>query len=157
PYNMQLAGFIAALLMPHFPASAMIGFNIVLQLGMALLLARMVERGEDDPARIPSWGAAGLGLLLVTAINPGFVPRYDFSPYSEASVTVSLALAAWSAARALERLAETRPAASELGLLALTLTALVSIKQDSVALAAAVIIAACALALLRRPAGGTRG
>jgi len=156
PYNMQLAGLIAAMVTPHFPASAMIGFNILLQLAAALLLARLVERSEDDPVRSPSWRAAGLGLLLATAINPGFVPRYDFSAYSEASVTVGLALAAWAAARALERFAEARPARRDLWLLALTLAALVSIKQDSVALAAAVIVSAAVLALVPRRAGSAR-
>jgi hypothetical protein len=87
-------------------------------------------------------------------INPGFVDRYDLSAYSEPSVTVATAFAAWFAARALESLAARRPAGGDLVLLGLTLSALVNIKQDSVALAAAVVATAAALALLQ--AAGTR-
>ncbi|HUH84865.1 MAG TPA: hypothetical protein VLX85_09645, partial [Stellaceae bacterium] len=146
PYNMQLAAFVAGLLTPAFPANAMIAFNIVLQLATALLLARLVE---GDDTRAPSWGATAAGLLLATLINPGFVTRYDLSAYSEPSVTVATACAGWLAARATAALAERRAAATDLVLLALTLAALVNIKQDSVALAAAVVASGAALALLQ--------
>jgi hypothetical protein len=153
PYNMQLASFIVSLATWNFAMNAMIGFNIVLQLAFALFLARLVEGGEDDQ-KAPSWTAAALGLLLATVLNPGFVDRYDLSAYSEPSVTVATALAAWFAARALERLAARRPAGGDLVLLALTLSALINIKQDSVALAAAVVATAAGLALLQE--SGTR-
>lgn len=148
PYNMQLASFIVALVTQRFAMNAMIGFNIVLQLAFALLLARLVAGGADAPT-VPSWGAAAFGLLLATLINPGFVDRYDLSAYSEASVTVATAVAAWLAARALESLAARRSAGADLMLLALALAALVNIKQDSVALAGAVIAVAAALALVQ--------
>jgi hypothetical protein len=153
PYNMQLASFIVSAATWNFSMSAMIGFNIVLQLAFALFLARLIE-GSDDDRAVPSWAAAALGLLLTTVINPGFVDRYDFSAYSEPSVTVATAFAAWFAARALESLAARRPAGGDLALLALTLSALVNIKQDSVALAAAVVATAAALALWQE--AGTR-
>jgi hypothetical protein len=152
PYNMQFASFIASAAIWNFSMSAMIGFNIVLQLAFALFLARLAD-GDDD-SRAPSWAAVALGLLLTTVINPGFVDRYDLSAYSEPSVTVATAFAAWFAARALESLAARRPAGGDLVLLGLTLSALVNIKQDSVALAAAVVATAAALALLQ--AAGTR-
>jgi hypothetical protein len=154
PYNMQLAAFIAALFTPGFPPTAMIGINLILQLAFALFLARVVERGDDAAAILPTWGATALGLLLTTLINPGFVPRFHFSAYSETSVTVALALAAWFAARALDRLAAQRTAAAELTLFALTLAALVNIKQDSIALVAGLLASALVVALLGRERRG---
>jgi len=156
PYNMQLAAFVASLFTPGFPATAMIVINLILQLAFALFLARLVERGDDAPAVLPSWGATALGLLLATLINPGFVPRFHFSAYSEPSVTVTLALAAWFAARSLDRLAARRAATGELILFALTLAALVNIKQDSIALVAGLLASALALALLQGREGRKR-
>lgn len=153
PYNMQLAAFVASLFTPGFPATAMIAINLVLQLAFALFLARLIERGDDSDTILPSWGATALGLLLATLVNPGFVPRFHFSAYSEASVTVTLAFAAWFAARVLDRLAAQRAATVELTLLALTLAALVNIKQDSIALVAGLLLTALVLALLQ---GGER-
>jgi hypothetical protein len=147
PYNLQLAAFLAAFFTTGFPANAMIAFNIVLQLTFAFFLGGILERRENEESAVPSWRAAAVGLLLATALNPGFVPRYDFSAYSEASVTVSVAFAAWFAACALDRLAARRPAGTALVLLALSLAALVNIKQDSVALAAGVVLAALVLAV----------
>jgi hypothetical protein len=145
PYNLQLAGFFVSLVTRRSPTNAMIGFNIVLQLAFALLLARLIERKDDSDAP-PSWSAAALGLLLTTALNPGFVARYHLSTYSEASVTVTLAFAAWLAARALECLAARRSPCIDLAALAMSLCALVNIKQDSVALAAGVVAVAAILA-----------
>ncbi|HKW54820.1 MAG TPA: hypothetical protein VJO12_14100 [Stellaceae bacterium] len=156
PYNMQLAAFVASLFTPGFPATAMIAINLVLQLAVALFLARLVERGDDAAAILPSWGATALGLLLATLINPGFVPRFHFSAYSETSVTVALAFAAWFAARALDRLAARRAARAELTLFALTLAALVNIKQDSIALVAGLLASVLVLALLQGREGRGR-
>jgi hypothetical protein len=156
PYNMQLAAFIAALFTPGFPPAAMICFNLILQLAFALFLARLIERGDDAAAILPSWGATALGLLLATLINPGFAPRFHLSAYSETSVTVALAFAAWFAARALDRLAAQRTAHAELTLFALTLAALVNIKQDSIALVAGLLASALVLALLQGREGRGR-
>ena len=157
PYNMQLAAFLVSLIAQRFATNAMIAFNIVLQLGFALFLARLVDGGQEaDMAGVPSWRATALGFLLTTAFNPGFVPRYHLSGYSEASVTVTLAFAAWFAARALQRLAEQRSAGADLSLFALTLAALVNIKQDSVALAASLVLSAILLVALERRRGWRR-
>ncbi|HEV2550947.1 MAG TPA: hypothetical protein VGU20_26780 [Stellaceae bacterium] len=152
PYNLQLAGFIAALVAERFAANALIAFNLVLQLACALLLARVIA-GTDDRTAPPSWGAIALGLLATTALNPGFVPRYHLSSYSEASVTVSLAIALWLAARALERIVAGEEGRAELRLLAPTLAALVNIKQDSIALAGGLAVATLVLALWLAPGG----
>jgi len=144
PYNLQLAGFLADLLTPDFAANALIALNVVLQLAAGLLLARLAA-GSDSARTAPSWGGSALGLLAVTAFNPGFVPRFHLSSYSEASVTVALGFAGWEAVRMLERGAAQR---GNLIALALTLAALVNIKQDSVALALALVVSAMALALI---------
>src|SRR6266851_1880228 len=155
-YLYDHAGFPAALFTPGFPPAAMIGINLILQLAFALFLARLIERGDDAAAILPTWGATALGLLLATLITPGFVPRYHLSAYSETSVTVALAFAAWFAARALDRCAAQRTASAELTLLALTLAALVNIKQDSIALVAGLLGAALVLALLQGREGRGR-
>ena len=147
PYTLQLGAFLAGMVTPEFPQNALIAFNLVLQLAAGLLLARLAVRGDDDAETLPSWGACALGLLLATALNPGFVPRYHLSGYGEASVTVTLAFAAWFAARALQRIEAARSAGSPLILLAFALAALVNIKQDSVALALALMVTAAALGL----------
>ncbi len=150
PYNLQLAGFIAALVAERFVDNALIAVNLVLQLAFALFLARVVV-GTEERETPPSWGAIALGLLAATGLNPGFVPRYHLSSYSEASVTVSLAVALWLAARALERMAAGEEGRAELRLLAPTLAALVNIKQDSIALAGGLAVATLALALWLTP------
>jgi len=154
PYNMQLVGYLVSLLTGRLALNAMIGFNLVLQLATALLLARLVAGAEEEE---PSWTAAAFGLLLATLINPGFVPRYHLSDYSEASVAVTTGFAGWFAVSALERLAAGRDARRALTLLALGLAALVSIKQDSVALALSVVASSLALALLQERGGRRRG
>ena len=151
PYNMQLAAFIASLVTPGFPPAAMIDLNLLFQLAAGLLLARLAS-GNDDAA--PSWSGTALGILLATALNPGFVPRYHLSAYSEASVTVTLAFAGWFAARALDRLNGGRAAGFDFWMLALALAALVNIKQESVMLVAGVLVAAGALAWAARAEGG---
>ena len=135
PYNMQLASFVAAQVTGRFPPNAMIAFNLILQIVFGLLLARLVTGAEAEPARAPDWRACALGYLLVFALNPGFVPRYDLSAYSEASVTVSIAVAGWLAAKIIDRAASGRGARRAAWLCALALAALVNIKQESVALA----------------------
>jgi hypothetical protein len=148
---MQLASYMAGLLLPDFPASAMIDFNLVLQLAAALLLARIITQ---DDAALPRWPVLALGLLLAMPLNPGFDPRYHLSAYSETSVTVALLFAGWHAARALDRLSGRREARDDLLLLALILAVLVNIKQESVALAFAVVVSALAVALIARAERG---
>jgi hypothetical protein len=145
PYNLQFAAFLASLVTPDFPANALIAFNVVLQLAAGLLLARLAAGSEDRDAA-PGWGATALGLLLATALNPGFVPRFHLSGYSEPSVTVTIAVAGWVAAQALHRRAAGRAAGTALTVLALALAALVNIKQDSIALVVALMATALWLA-----------
>src|ERR1700753_1410114 len=107
-----------------------------------------------NDAAVPRWPVLALGLLLAIPLNPGFDPRYHLSPYSETSVTVALLFAGWHAARALDRISGQRDARDDFLLLALILAVLVNIKQESVALALGVVIAALAVALLARAGRG---
>lgn len=156
PYNLQLAAFIASLGAPQFPPNAMIGLNLLLQLAAALLLARLAAGSEDRRESVPPWGATALGLLLATAFNPGFVPRYDLSDYSEPSVAVALAFAGWFAARFLDPSSAEQERNRDLWAMALSLAALVNIKQDSVALAAG-LLAAAGFLVAAVPAAGRPG
>ena len=142
PYNLQLAGYVAGLVTPGFPANALIAFNFALELALGLFLARLAGASEERDAA-PSWGAAALGLLLATALNPGFVPRYDIAGYGELPEAAALGFAAFFAARA-----AAGGGAPSVALLAGSLAALVEVKQDGVALAAAVLVSATALALV---------
>lgn len=142
PYNLQFVALIAGLVTPQFPFVALIAFNVVLQLAAGLLLARLVV-GSGDRAEPPAWSVVAFGLLLATALNPGFVPRYHLSGYSEPSVMVVLAVAGYLAVR--------RERASA-WLLAAALAALIEIKQDSIALALGIVFAAA----LQPPAPGER-
>ena len=132
PYNLQFVALIGGLVTPQFPFVALITFNVALQLAAGLLLARLVV-GSDDRAEPPAWSVVAFGLLLATALNPGFVPRYHLSGYSEPSVTVALAMAGYLALR--------RDRVS-VWLFAAALAALVEIKQDSIALALGLVLAA---------------
>lgn len=148
PYNMQLASFLAGLVTPGFPPSAMIDFNVVLLLAASLLLARLASPtlASGNGAAAPRWAITALGILLATALNPAFDPRYHLSAYSETAVMVALAFAGWHAARALDGIAGGRDARSDLCLLALTLAVLVNVKQESFALALGVVLSGLALA-----------
>ena len=132
PYNLQFVALIAGLFSPQFPAVALIAFNVMVQLAAGVLLARLVANSEDR-SDTPGWGVIAFGLLLATALNPGFVPRYHFSSYSEPSVMVVLAVAGYLALR--------RDRAS-VWLFAAALAALIEIKQDSIALALGIVLAA---------------
>ena len=151
PYDMQLASYMAGLLLPNFPASALIDFNIVLQLAAGLLLTRIMTQ---DAAAPPRWPVLALGMLLAIPLNPGFDPRYHLSAYSEPSVTVALLFAGWHAARALDRIGGRRDGRNDLLLLALILAVLVNLKQESVALALGVVVSALAVALMARAERG---
>lgn len=143
PYNLQFVALIAGLVSPQFPVVALIAFNVALQLAAGLLLARLVVN-SDDRADTPGWGVMAFGLLLATALNPGFVPRYHLSSYSEPSVMVVLAVAGYLALR------RDRTSA---WLFAAALAALVEIKQDSIAVVFGIVLAA---AMQPPEAGGTR-
>lgn len=162
PYNLQLWAYLAGAALPEFPGAAMAHINVLLYLLAGLLLARVVRRLMGDPTdpaepSAPGWGAIALGLLLAIPLNPGFVPRIHFSDYTDAAIAVLLAMAAWLAALALRALAEGRRAGAMLWPLALVLAALVNVKQESVAMVAALAPGIAALSLCDRGVRFWRG
>src|SRR5262249_39222612 len=150
PYNMQFWAYFAGAALPELPASAMAHINVLLHLLVGLLLARVAQSLGREGAGAPGWGACGLGILLATGLNPGFVPRIYFAEYGEASVAACLAVAAWLAARSLGALAGRSRTGYRLWALALALAALVNIKQESAAFVAALALTTAALGLLDR-------
>jgi hypothetical protein len=157
PYNMQFWAYLAGAALSQLPASAMLQINVLLHLLMGLLLARVVQSLGRDGAGAPGWGACGFGILLASVLNPGFVPRIYFAEYSEASVATCLAIAGWLAAQSLGAIAERRPTGYRILALALVLSALVNIKQESVAFVAGLALTIAVIALLDRRIGFWRG
>jgi len=147
PYNLQFWAYLAGAALPQFPASAMVHLNVLLHLLVGLLLARVVQSLGREGAGAPGWGACGLGILLATFLNPGFVPRIYFASYGEAPVAVCLAVAGWLAAQSLGTIAERGRAAPRLWALALVLAALVNIKQESVAFVAGLALTIAVLGI----------
>jgi len=162
PYNLQLWAYLAGAALPEFPGAAMAHINVLLHLLMGLLLARVLRPIMGDPTdaaepSAPGWGAIALGLLLAVPLNPGFVPRIDFSGYTDAAISVLLAMSGWLATLGLRALAEGRRVRGILWSLALVLAALANLKQESVALVAALLPGIAALSLLDRNVRFWRG
>ena len=153
PYNMQFWAYLAGVALPALPASAMVHINVMLHLLMGLLLARVVQSLGREGAGAPGWGACGFGILLATGLNPGFVPRIYFADYSEASVATCLAIASWLVAQSLGAIAEQRSTGYRLWGLALVLSALVNIKQESVVFVGALALTVAILGLSDRRIG----
>jgi hypothetical protein len=104
PYNQPLATYLATLFLPQFPPGALVHLNILLQVMVALLFARILRPRDADFAAAPSWPSCAGGLLLVMALNPGFVPRIDFTAYAEPALTVGVCIVGFLAARILAAL-----------------------------------------------------
>lgn len=147
PYNTQFAPFLGGFMLPEFPSSGIVLFNILLQIALGLLLARALQL-DREPGEPLSWTACALGLLLAVGVNPGFTPRISFSAYGEPGSTVMLAAAGWLAAGLLGKLAANQPTGPKITALALVLAGLVNIKQQSPALVGGLAGTMLVLALL---------
>ncbi|HVH78046.1 MAG TPA: hypothetical protein VM782_01535 [Stellaceae bacterium] len=90
PYDTQFPTFLGSLIWPDYPAAGMSLVNVLLRVIAGLAIARVLAR----PAVAPGWCATALGMLLVTLLDPGFVPRFHFSPYGETALAVTALLAA---------------------------------------------------------------
>ena len=150
PYNQPLATYLATLLLPQFPPGALVHLNILLQVMLALLFARLLRPRAADFTAAPSWAACAGGLLLVMALNPGFVPRIDFTSYAEPALTVGVCIVGWLAGRGLAAMAEGKTARHDLMLLSFSLVALVGIKQVGIVLAFGLMLGMLILALADR-------
>jgi hypothetical protein len=156
PYNLQLAAFLPALLVPAFPPNVLTHVNLLLQLAFALLLARSMRGPQALSAAAPSWGAVGGAVLLTTFLNPGFDPKIQFSGYGDTTIAVVLAFAAWQAERLLAALAGDRSVPEERLGLVLVLLAGAAIKQVSIALMGSVVLVAFLLGAFDKRIGPVR-
>ena len=156
PYNLQLAAFLPALLVPAFPPNILTHVNLLLELAFALLLARSMRGPQAVSAAAPTWAAIGGALLLTTFLNPGFDPKIQFSGYGDPTVALTVAFAAWQAERLLAALAGDRSIPEERLGLVLVLLAGVAIKQVSVFLMGSVVLVALLLGAFDRRIGFPR-
>jgi hypothetical protein len=156
PYNLQLAAFLPALLVPAFPPNILTHVNLLLQLAFALLLARSMRGPQALSAAAPSWAAIGGAVLLTTFLNPGFDPKVQFSGYGDPTIAVALAFAAWQAERLLAALAGDRAISEERLGLVLVLLAGAAIKQVSIFLMGSVVLVAFLLGAFDRRIGPAR-
>lgn len=146
PYNTQFLSFIGSFVTRDFPAGGMSLINLMLQLVGALAIARALDTRPGSAQTAPSWGMIAAGILLVTLLNPGFVPRVDLAAYGEPA----LAAAALIAALGFVGMQGEEAAGRHLGPFALALAALVNTKQSGLGLVAALAGAALAVAWVER-------
>jgi len=156
PYNSQFVPYLGSVLGGGFQGGGLALFTVLLYLAAALLFARLIANPEFGTANRPGWAAIGFGILLVTLLNPGFVPRVAFAGYGEAPVAIALLFAGWLGCRAMVAMAagETRPRA--LVQLALVLVALVNVKQQAIGMLIAFAGAAILVAGYERRIGWRR-
>ena len=143
PYDTQFLAFLGSLVWPDYPAAGMSLVNVMLRVVAGLAIARVLGRG------LPSWGMTGLGMLLVTLLDPGFVPRFHFSAYGETGLAVTALLAACL-------FVETQTGRSHRVELSLILAAMINTKQSGIGLVLALAGAAIVTGAIEPGAGKRR-
>jgi hypothetical protein len=142
PYDTQFLSFLGSFVDRDYPAGGMSLVNVMLVLVAGLAIARALAPSGEAP----SWGLTGLGMLLATLLNPGYVPRIDFAPYGEPGLAVTTLLAGL-----LFVAAQTSRAAGgnrmQLVALSLILAATLNIKQSGIGLVAALAGAAVVIGI----------
>lgn len=147
PYDTQFLTFIGSLIERSYPAPGMSLVNVMLLLVAGLAAARALA----PPAPAPSWTLLALGMLLVTLLDPGFVPRFHFSSYGETGLAMTALLAA---CLFVDRQGEHANAGRSAHLfeLALILAAMINVKQSGIGLVLALAGAAIVVAGVERAA-----
>ncbi|HEX3885624.1 MAG TPA: hypothetical protein VHW66_23425 [Stellaceae bacterium] len=133
PYNTQFVALIVSLFAGGLAETAMGLFNTVLQCAAALLFARLVG-GNGRHEKALSWSICAAGFLFAAPLNPGFIPRVDLAPYGAAPIAVTLLFAAWAGVSLIQRTAAGESGRMEALALALTLAAMINIKQSGIGL-----------------------
>ncbi|MCX8501839.1 MAG: hypothetical protein ORO03_09135 [Alphaproteobacteria bacterium] len=168
PYNTQLVGYLASWYLPFYPTSAMVYFNVVVQGFFGLFLARLIARELltvkpfSLAATLPNWSHLAIGILLATALSPGFRLEYLLADHGEASTMVTLAFAVWVGIAVLTEI-KPSPAGSRTGVFGLSaelwgrvlmvgqlLAALINIRQSNLTLVVAFAVAILVLAMVER-------
>jgi hypothetical protein len=144
PYNVQFLTFVGSLFDPDYTPAGLSLVNVMLLLAGGLAIARALgstafASGDRQAGDGPSWRLTALGLLLATLLNPGFVPRFNFSAYGETALSVTALFAACLfVQRQGELTAGRRSGLLPLSLtLALILAAMINAKQSGIGLVAA--------------------
>jgi hypothetical protein len=132
PYGTQFLAFLGSL-------------NVMLQFMAGLAVARILSR----PNLVPAWRMLALGMLLVTLLDPGFVPRFHFSSYGETGLAVTALLAACLFVDA-QAARGSSGRAAHLAELALILAAMISVKQSGIGLVLALAGAAIIVGVAER-------
>ena len=135
PYNTQFLAFLGGLAIDDYAGAGMSLVNVMLQLVAGLAIARVLASDRPPAGGVPSWGLTALGFLLVTLLNPGFVPRIDFSAFGETALAVTAVLAAWMFVLHQQSMAREQPGGGLIAL-SLTLAAMVNAKQSAIGLVA---------------------
>jgi len=151
PYNTQFLSYLGGLVWPDYPAAGMSLVNALLLLTAGLLVARALAMQRPTAYAVPPWGAIAGGMVLVTLLNPGFVPRFHLSPYGETALAATAAISAWLLVSAQTDIAAGRGIADAVPAIGLILAAMVNAKQSGIGLVAASVGAA---ALASRAEGG---
>ena len=137
PYNTQFASYLGSFVSPNYPAAGMSLINAVFLLAVGLLLARTLAMPFLTPDAVLPWGVIAGGMLLVTLLNPGFVPRFHLSAYGETALAATAAMSAWLLVSAQTEIAAGRHREGALFGIGLVLAAMVNAKQSGIGLVAA--------------------
>lgn len=141
PYNLQFVFYLAGLVLPYQPDTAMIAFNGILVLALATTLAHLIARDG-----VVSWSVAAVALLLATLLNPTFVPPLVLVPYGDFATSLLVMVFGLLAWRILEAAPQGGAPPMQAGLV---LAALINLKQANPALAGVLVVAFVIVALLR--------
>jgi hypothetical protein len=137
PYNTQFVSYLGSFVSPNYPAAGMSLINSVFLLAVGLLLARTLAMPFLASEAVLPWGTIAGGMLLVTLLNPGFVPRFHLSAYGETALAATAAMSAWLLVSAQSEIAVGRHHKGALVGIGLVLVAMVNTKQSGIGLVAA--------------------
>jgi len=137
PYNTQFLSYLGSFAWPNYPAAGMSLINALLLLSVGLLVARALAMPLLAADAVLSWGIIAGGMLLVTLLNPGFVPRFHLSAYGETALAATAAMTAWLFVSAQSEIAAGRQLSGAAPAIGLVLAAMVNAKQSGIGLVAA--------------------
>ena len=142
PYNTQFLSYLGSFVWPNYPAPGMSLINALLLLTVGLLVARAFASPFLTIDTVLPWGTIAGGVLLVTLLNPGFVPRFHLSAYGETALAATAAMSAWLLVSAQSEMAAGRRLSGALPGIGLIFAAMVNAKQSGVGLVVASLGAA---------------
>ena len=137
PYNTQFLSYLGSFAWPNYPAAGMSLINALLLLTVGLLVARALAMPCRTKEAVLPWGAVAGGMLLVTLLNPGFVPRFHLSAYGETALAATAAMAAWLLVSAQSEFTVGQQLSGAAPAISLIFVAMVNAKQSGVGLVAA--------------------